>query len=77
MKQLFGHANCDNEYEAKYLFDKLTAISQVVMVGIEGLHIEVSYTPLDIESSLEVRRTVARILDALEEAKNHGYTMIA
>ena len=76
MKQLFGHADCENEHEATYLFNKLSSISQVVMVGVEGLHIEVSYTPLDTETSLEVRRTVARTLDALDEVKCHGHTMI-
>lgn len=77
MKQLIGNADCTNEYEVKYVLDKLKGISRAVVVNTNGLHIDVSYTPLDTESSLEARRTVARILDTLEEVTNHGFSMIS
>ena len=77
MKQLIGNADCTNEYEVKYVLDKLKGISRAVVVNTNGLHIDVSYMPLDIESSLEVKRTVARILDTLEEVTSHGFSMIS
>jgi len=77
MKQLIGHADCTNEYEVKYIIDKLRGISKAAVVSVNDLHIDVSYMPLDIESSLEVKRTVARILDTLEEVTSHGFSMIS
>lgn len=77
MRQLIGHADCTNEYEVKYVLGKLKNISRTVVVNVSDLHIDVSYTPLDTENELEVRRTVARILDTLEEVTNHGFSMIS
>lgn len=77
MRQLIGHADCTNEYEVEYVLDKLKSISRTVVVNVDELHIDVSYTPLDTESGLEVRRTVARVLDTLEEVTSHGFSMIS
>ena len=77
MKQLVGHADCTNEYEVKYILDKLRGISKGAIVTTNGLHIEVCYMPLDTESDLEIRTTTARILDTLEEVTSHGFSIIS
>lgn len=77
MRQLVGHADCINEYEAECILDKLKGISSGALIHTNGLHIDVTYTPLDTESDLEVRTTVARILDTIEEVTSHGFSMIS
>lgn len=76
MRQLTGRANCKDEMELNEVIAKLNHIPAAI-TEVDGLTVNVLYTPLDTNSDSEIGRTVARILDVIESVYSHGFSIIS